>query len=255
VIDLAEAVRTRGLDPFDVRVKEFFEKLRELLPMLQGYEELFLDIKAVLGLAEVIQHQGEWVKHRSSVLYLDPLLVMLKVQALEPQELAEVFMRSWSPVVELETLSVGGLREALDYWTELLPLGERACELEGKGGKAAAVSGEELKRQGYVEEGFEKRLDRIMRELKHRAGERGEISYWDFIRAESYEKTVERAWLVSFLVSYGQVGLEVDPLEDRITLKLGAGRKPTGDSRSVPIAITKEWWGGVSGRRRDGAAA
>lgn len=32
VIDLCDAVRQRGLDPFDVRVKEFFDRLRELLP-------------------------------------------------------------------------------------------------------------------------------------------------------------------------------------------------------------------------------
>ena len=67
IVDLCDTVRSKGLDPFDVEVKEFFDKLRELLPKLKNNDELYLDVQAVLGLADVISQQGEWIKHKSSM--------------------------------------------------------------------------------------------------------------------------------------------------------------------------------------------
>lgn len=256
VIELAEAVRSKGLDPFDVRVREFFQKLRELLPMLRSYEELFLDAQAVLGLSDVIQHQEEWVKHRSSVLYLDPLLIMLKVQALDSQELAEIFLRVWKPVVEVEVLSPGGLREALDYWTELSPLSERAKELEGGGKGVSAIGERELERWGVLEkEEFEKLLEKTRRELERTCGKEGKVSYWEFVKGPSYEQTVKRAWMVSFLVSYGYADLELDPLEEEITIRIRGERGQPEEVKSLPIAITKEWWRGRYAGRSGRAAA
>jgi len=109
IIDLCDTVRKRGIDPFDVEVREFFDRLRELLPNLKKHEELYLDIQAVLGLADVVFQQGEWIKHKSSMLYLDPLLIMLKLHALPARELADVFARSWHPIVQLETLEPEGV--------------------------------------------------------------------------------------------------------------------------------------------------
>ena len=87
-------------------------------------------------------------------------------------------------------------------------------------------------------------LDRTWRELKEAAGERGEISYWDFIHTQSFEETVKRAWLVSFLVSYGYATLELKPLEEEILLR--PLPKPRELERittfSVPIAISRGEW-------------
>jgi hypothetical protein len=244
IIDLAEAVRSRGLDPFDVRVREFFDKLRKLLPELRSYEELYMDAKAVLGLAEVVLHQDRWVRHRSSTLYLDPLLIMLKVRALEPKELAEVLARVWYPVAELEAICPAGIREALDYWTELPPLGERGGELGGTGGIPERLSPSELRRLGLVSEReFEELLREAWEELKELAGERGFIPYWDFVSAGSFRKTIERAWLVSFLVSYGYAELEVKPLEEEILLYPRENPAlPRGEIRSVSVSIAYEDW-------------
>jgi len=178
--------------------------LGELLPELRGYDELYMDAEAILSLSEIVFHQKEWVKHRSSVLYLDPLLVMLKVHALEPKDLSEIFLKSWHPIVELESVSPPGLREAVDYWTELLPLAERAGELGTTESQLEQLSSSELKQRGIIsEEDFEKVLDRAWRELKEMAGKRGFISYWDYIVSKSFQETVMRAWVLSFLVSYG----------------------------------------------------
>ena len=245
IIDLCDAVRRRGLDPFDVEVREFFDRLRELLPKLRKHEELYLDIQAVLGLAEVVFQQGEWIKHKSSMLYLDPLLIALKLHALPARELAEVFARAWHPIVELESLSPHGVAEAKRYWTNLPPLEGRWPGLDTTEVLAGELARKELARLGILsEEDFETTLDRTWRELKEAAGEREEISYWEFISGRSFEETVDKAWLVSFLVSYGYATLELKPLEEEILLKPLS--KPREFERvatfSVPIAISRSEW-------------
>ncbi|MEM2242631.1 MAG: hypothetical protein QW827_03040, partial [Candidatus Bathyarchaeia archaeon] len=75
--------------------------------------------------------------------------------------------------------------------------------------------------------------------------ENGKIRYWDFIGAETYEETVYRAFLTSFLVTYGYATLEVYPLEDEIFIKpFEKQQRRTAKKQlvSLPIAITREEW-------------
>ena len=76
-------------------------------------------------------------------------------------------------------------------------------------------------------------------------GGNGKILYWDFIGADTYEDTVERAFLTSFLITYGYATLEIHPLEEEIFIK--PFEKPniqilTQQSISIPIAVTYENW-------------
>lgn len=245
IIDLCESVKKRGLDPFDVEVREFFDRLRELLPRIRKQEELYLDIQAVLGLAEVVSQQGEWIKSKSSMLYLDPLLIMLKLHALPSKELADVLTQAWHPIIDLESLSPHGIREAKEYWNNLPSLDERWRDLETTEVLTGEVARRELARMGILsDEDFAAMLDRAWRELKNAAGERGEISYWDFISERSFEETVMKAWFVSFLVSYGYATLELEPLEEEITLKpLPKPQKLEQVATfSVPISISRSEW-------------
>lgn len=245
VIDLCDSVRKRGLDPFDVEVREFFDRLRELLPKLRKHEELYLDIQAVLGLADVVFQQGEWIKHKSSMLYLDPLLIMLKLHALPAKDLAEVLRRAWHPIVDLESLSPPGVKDGMEYWKNLPPLDERWRGLDAAEVLTGEIALRELSRMGILsEEDFAAVLDRTWRELKDAAGERGELSYWDFISTQNFEETVVRGWLVSFLASYGYATLELRPLEEEIILR--PLPKPQRLERvatfSVPISISRDEW-------------
>jgi hypothetical protein len=241
IIDLCESVRKKGLDPFDVEVREFFDRLRELLPKLQRHEELYLDVQAVLALADVIYQQGEWIKHRSSMLYLDPLLIELKLHALPSHDLAEVLTNSWHPIIELESLSAHGIAEANQYWANLPSLEERWRHF-GTPEAPEEISWQELVRLGILsKEDFETELDRLWEELKHAAGE-SKVDYWDFILEQSFEETIDKAWLVSFLVSYGYAALELNPLEEEVWLKPQTKPKQLEQTFSVPIAISHAEW-------------
>jgi len=245
IIDLARSVRERKVDPFEVEVWKLFDRLHELLPKIRDPRELYLDILAVLGLSDVVYHQGEWIKHRSSLLYFDPLLVIWKLRSLSTEELARVMLESWHPIVGLECITPQGIREAMNYWATLPSLAERGEGLEVEEIETGKVAKEELEKLLLMERrDFTRTLDSMHEELKAAAGETGEVKYWDFIRADTFEETVKRAWLVSFLVSYGYSTLEIDPLEEKITLKPLERQQVAskGEPFSVPISISLTEW-------------
>jgi hypothetical protein len=103
---------------------------------------------------------------------------------------------------------------------------------------------QELARLGILsKEEFIVAIERAWMKLKEKA-DGGEISYWDFINAKTFEETISRAWLVSFLVSYGYATIDVKPLEEEIFLK--PLPKPMKLERvttfSVPISISRSEW-------------
>ena len=64
---------------------------------------------------------------------------------------------------------------------------------------------------------FGEELECYWQELKLKVQEKGtdgKITYWDFIGADTYEETVQRAFLTSFLITYGYATLEIDRLEE-----------------------------------------
>jgi hypothetical protein len=245
IIDLARAVRDRGVDPFEIEVRELFDRLRAILPKISDPEELFLDIQAVLGLSDVIFQQGEWIKHRSSLLYFDPLLVHWKLKSLSTEELARIFVNSWHPIVGLECITPPGIKQALDYWNNLPSLEERRVGIDATEVLTGEIARRELTRLGLMSrKDFATALEKFWGDLKKAAGKKGQIDYWKFVGADTFEETISRAWLTSFLVSYGYATLELKPLEEEIILKPAKQQKIVAKTvpSSVPIPISLAEW-------------
>ncbi len=95
---------------------------------------------------------------------------------------------------------------------------------------------------------FSEELECYWQELKVKVTEKGvggKIAYWDFIGADTFEETVQRAFLTSFLITYGYATLEIDRLEETVfILPFDKPRKEalTEQSTSVPIAVSIEIW-------------
>lgn len=92
----------------------------------------------------------------------------------------------------------------------------------------------------------------MWRELKKMAAGRDQISYWAFVNADSYEETVYRAYITSFLVTYGYSAMSVNPLEEEVFLIPNEERMETGtnsNSVSIPIPIDYETWKSFRGKK------
>ncbi len=246
VIELCKSVEERGVDPFALDVDDIIATLQKYFPEWESPEELALDAEALQCLASVIKNQGDWVKHRSTSLYTDPFLLEEKIHRLDKEEIAELFMEVWNPIIELEQISIPSLAEALKYWQDLLPISERWQKNGSLMVEAGATTREELVRLRIIaEKTFLEELETFWEELKQKVGEAEKILYWDFVGADTYSETIDRAYMTSFLVTYGYATLELIPLEEEVYIKpFEKPRSKLAEKQtvSVPISVSSEEW-------------
>jgi len=246
IIDLCTSIEEKGLDPFLVDVEDILEVVREYFPEWELPEELSLDAETIHRLASVIKLQSDWLKHRSTSLYTDPFLLEEKIRKLTKVELANLFLEVWHPIVEFEQISPHSLTEAIKYWQGLLPIDERWLQTGPQKREAETVTREELIKQRILAENtFSEDLEAFWGELKEKVGANEKILYWDFVGANSYDETIQRAYLTSFLITYGYATLEIDRLEEEMFIK--PYEKPVsmlGNKQvvSIPVSISNEEW-------------
>jgi hypothetical protein len=245
VIELCKSVEERGTDPFSLDVDDIIATLKQFFPEWESPEELAVDAEAIQCLASVIQNQGEWVKYRSTSLYTDPFLLEEKIQKLNKEDIAALFIEAWNPIVEMELLSFSHLNDAIKYWNNLIPLDERWQRDNPAIIQAETTTREELIRLRILaEKTFKEKLEALWQELKNNT-ETDKILYWNFVGAKTYEETLKRAYMLSFLVTYGYATLEIKPLEEEVfIIPFKKPRLELDNKRmvSVPISISFDEW-------------
>jgi hypothetical protein len=249
IIEMCLAIENHAVEPFTLNVDEIIKIVRAYFPNWENPDELKLDAEALHHLASVIKMQSEWVKQRSNSLYTDPFLLEEKIRQTSKQGMVAVFLGAWSPLVEFEQLSLHSLAQGLLYWDALAPIGDRWKDIDVSEVAMGSVSRDELVKQRVLgDREFSEELECYWQELKNKVAEKyvdGKVAYWDFIGANTYEETVQRAFLTSFLVTYGYATLEIDRLEETIfVLPYDTPRKEalTEQSTSVPIAVSCRDW-------------
>jgi hypothetical protein len=167
---------------------------------------------------------------------------------MEKKGIVETFLMAWHPIVALEQISLHSLAEALRYWESLLPIKERWKEFPLTQVETSLATREELIRQRILrDKAFSEELESAWQELKRQVAEKGKdgkIHYWDFVGAETYEETVQRAFIASFLITYGYATLEIHPLEEEMFIKAYEKIAKIGKKQlvSIPIAVSVEDW-------------
>jgi len=246
IIELCRSVKEAGLDPFAVDTDYVLSIIREFFPNVKSLQDFCLDAEALKELSSVIEKQSSWIQHQSTALYKDPFLLEKRIKEIGSERLAEVFTQSWHPIVALEQMSINSLKGSIDYWKDLLPLDVRWTKKGPEALETERTSFEDARRMGFVSErDFTADLEALWKELKELVGEGGRVHYWDFIGAKTYEETVWRSFLVSFLVSYGYANLEVDRLEEQIFLTPYKEQKSVQFQRqtaSIPVLVDYEEW-------------
>lgn len=240
VIELCRSVERSSADPFEVDIREKIEILRKQLPEWKFLDDLLVDSEAMLELAQIVKLQDEWLKHRASSLYIDPMLIQLKVKLLSKEELYEGFVKSWHPLVQVDQVSPKGLEKAFVYWRDLTPMSERFKQDFGSYGVQPGVIDVEglVDLRIYNQEQFEDRLKSIREELLEKSN--GEwIDYREFVEAPTFEDKVVRAYLLAFLISDGLASLKTDPLSGKIWV-VALSDKAGGVPKSMTVSIASE---------------
>jgi len=242
IIETCDSIAARKFNPFFMDVKLGVDTLREYFPFWNEFEDHCLDAHAINRLSEVVRLQNTQLKFQSSALYADPDFVTRKVERMSEKRLAEVFLQSWHPVTELEQLTNGGAADALDYWNLLLPIAERWKRNEySQGTRPETTDSDTLTGLGIHGKEFGRELTDLWNDLRQKYSvEKKPVDYWEFVKGASYQETVQRAYFVSFLVTYGYSKLQVDG--DQMILVPNdepLGKVATG-AVSLPIPIRRE---------------
>ena len=248
IIEMMQAIEAHTVDPFLLNIDEIIRIVQEYFPQWDQPEDLNLDAEAIHHLASVIKLQSEWVRQRSTSLYTDPFLLEEKILQKNKTEMVNAFLGAWHPIVEMELVTLHSIREALRYWDALVPLKDRWPELAVPEVGMGTASRDELIDERVLRgEEFSAELERFWQELKDIVKAKGadnKVLYMDFVSADTYEETAQRAYLTSFLVTYGYATLEIVPLEG--TIFLSPLDNPTAklnkQAVSVPIALSFESW-------------
>jgi hypothetical protein len=233
-------VESSSANPFDVDIKEKIRVLKERLPEWRFLDELLVDSEAMLELAQIVKLQDEWLKHRASSLYIDPLLIQLKVKLLPKEALSEALVKSWHPIAQVDQISPKGLERAFVYWRDLTALSERYKDQFGSYGVRPGLTDyAELVSLGiFTGEEFESSLAKLHDELLQKSG--GEwVDYRGFIAADTFEGKVRRAYLLAFLISEGRALLKSEPLTGKIWT-MALADKAKGPPKSVAISVSGE---------------
>ena len=124
------------------------------------------------------------------------------------------------PTVRVRAISLNTLAQGLLYWEALAPISERWKDFEAAEVSNGYTSRDELiKARILSDKEFSVELSTLWQELKDcvaAKGKDGKVNYWDFIGADTYEQTVQKAFLTSFLITYGFATLEIDRLEELV---------------------------------------
>jgi hypothetical protein len=248
IIEMCIAIETHTVDPFTLNVDEIIKVVKEYFPDWEKADELNLDSEALHHLASVIKLQSEWVKQRSNALYTDPFLLEEKIKQTGKLQMVSFFLGVWHPIVEKEQLTLRSIAEGLRYWNALEPLGNRWKSIDVTEVACGSASRSEMVEQRVLSDvEFSEELDLVWQDLKAKTAQKGSeaISYWDFIDEDTYEQSVQKAYLTSFLVTYGYATLEIDRLEDTILIKpyqTQQNRVLTQQFTSTAIAVSfREW--------------
>lgn len=245
IIESCQTVETKDLNPFLVEVDELIAVIKQYYPDWRDLEDLCLDAEALNQIASIIKLQSQWIKRRASSLYRDPFLVQEKLHILPVKRITELFKDAWHPIVEFEQASIGSLEAAMMYWNQLVPLNERWVRENNPLKETELTTLEELVKQGIIaSETFTSELENVWSELGVAVGEEGKIDYWDFVCTKTYKETIKRAYLMSFLVTYGYADLEVNPLKELVFLRPKDAQVTRENTQafSFPLSISYEVW-------------
>ena len=245
VISLCRMVHSGKIEPFDVDFDYIMSVIKKHYPEIKDVREFCLDAQALKEVSTVLENQNKWIAHQSTTLYKDPFMLNQQLINMDIGSLADAFLKSWHPIVEMEQMSSKTLSNSLGYWGDLIPLDERWQEPEVEAKDTRYATRNEVHELGIIPaEGFGEIIEKFWRELGDEAGEDGTIDYWEWIGRDTYEETVYRAYVTVFLVSYGYANIDRNPLLEETTITHLEEPRPNPEQSkvSIPVMVDYEGW-------------
>jgi hypothetical protein len=211
IIDLSIKVVQGKLDPLDVDIGRYLKLLKEKELDISNVSELYMDIYALNGLVLILEAQYKRLKSGGLGLYIEPLLVKLKAKQLSLESISRIFIKCWHPSISIQISTTESIIEAINYYNQLKPINERRFKIDA----APIVSATSIPSLILPSE-LEDMMEKLLKELWKESG--GDwIEYYTFI-SKGGDK-VERAYILSFIITSGWAELKLRRFEDKILIR------------------------------------
>jgi hypothetical protein len=86
----------------------------------------------------------------------------------------------------------------------------------------------------FLEEGFEEELEKVLSELRSMGGW---VDYWSFVSEGGSGKRARTAYLLSFLITRGDVEVRYNPLTGELKIR-AAERREEAEGERVSLVIS-----------------
>ncbi|MEM0444427.1 MAG: hypothetical protein QXO86_00080 [Nitrososphaerota archaeon] len=226
MISILGEIESRRLDPFSVDVSSLLARLREIIERERDVETITLDAETLYRVSIVLGLQQRWIRERASSLFIDAGMIYSKILGSDARMLVAALLQAWRPIIRLEQISMDLLLRGYQHFLSRPTRG--------------VAMAEELKlaveRPGVytaIESQISEELRGLLAEL---ASIDGWIDYWDFVRSRGEGEKAARAYLLSYLISRGEVEVRINTLSREI--KIRAAKAPSEEPRTTSLAIT-----------------
>lgn len=227
-INILENIANQRIEPFTIDIGSLLDKLRSIIEKYRDTETIILDAETLYRISIVLGVQQRWIRERASSLFVDSSVIFAKIVSSPPEELVQAFLTAWRPIVRIEQISVPLLLRGYEHFLSL-PSKKHIPEYETQ---RMEISGDYL--YSFEEEVvMEERLEMIRNELQSKYP--AWVDYWEFIDNDDLNVRFERAYLLSFLISRGEVDVKISPLDQRILIR--SSEKKSMDDKKVSLVV------------------
>jgi hypothetical protein len=227
IIDLAEKVYMGRIDPLEIDIDRFIDMLKVVDVESLSQDLMFLDIRALYGLAIILEAQSEAIKRKTQGLYLDSIMIRIKLMNLDPIRLASLLDETYYPPIELSMLTEDDILEAKIHFNSIV-------RYRWTPPKQSELKVEPMKY--FDEKEMSSMIMKLYEELVDYSGYKW-VDYLDFI---SRGDMLLRAYLLSFLVSDGYVDMKINRVTGEISICPLKDKKIYKNPASLPVVLKGE---------------
>ncbi len=217
-INVLDNIADQRIEPFSINIMSLLDRLREIIEKYKDTETVILDAETLYRISIVLGVQQKWVRERAGSLFIDSSIIFSKVISSSTVDLVQALLLAWRPIVRIEQITIPLLLRGYEHFISL-PTKNR---INDNYLQSIELQSEPL----YIfeeEPVIENKLNIIRKELAEKYP--NWINYWEFIDSESIDAKFERAYLLSFLISSGEVEVKVRPLDGKIFIRISKPEK------------------------------
>lgn len=226
MIAILGEIESRRLDPFSVDVSSLLTRLREIIERERDVETIVLDAETLYRVSVVLGLQQRWIRERASSLFIDAGMVYSKILGSDSRMLVAALLQAWRPIVRLEQISIDLLLRGYQHFLSRPTRGLAAAE-------DVRLAAEKPGAYEAIESQISAELKELLAEL---SAVGGWMDYWDFVKLKGEGEKAARAYLLSYLISRGEVDVKINALSGEIRIK--AAEKFSEEPRTTSLAIS-----------------